>query len=330
LRDSVTILEVGAEEAGLRVDAFVAARAPGLSRSQVEKLAREGRVLVGGEPARPGRRLEPGERVEVSVPAPEPRPLVAEPIPLDILFEDDHVLVVNKPQGMVMHPGLGHRRGTLVNALLAHAPGLAGVGQPHRPGIVHRLDRDTSGLTLVAKTEASYVELAQQVRARVSDRRYLALVWGRVPEDRLIIDVPVGRHREHPKRMAAVPQADPAGKVRAAVTDVRVLDRFASITLVEARLGTGRTHQIRVHMSHQGHPVVGDPVYGLKRAKQELAALDAETLRLVAALPGQALHAYQLSFQHPVTGQVTSFTVPPPREMGQLMAKLRGTAPPPA
>jgi 23S rRNA pseudouridine1911/1915/1917 synthase len=327
MEETGTSLEVGAEEAGLRLDVFVARRGVGLTRSQVEKLTKLGKVRVGGKLARPGQHVEAGERVEVVLPEPqEGRSLLPEPAPLDILFEDDQLLVLNKPQGLVVHPGVGHLAGTLVNALLARYPALKVGSGRHRPGIVHRLDRDTSGLMVVAKTELAFAELGRQIRERELQRRYLALVWGGISEDRAIIEVPIGRHRRDRMRMAAVPVPEADRSVRPAHTEVRVLERLGRTTLVEARLGTGRTHQIRVHLAHIGHPVVGDRAYGLRKAKQEKAGLDAETLALVAALPGQALHAHALSFRHPVTGQQVSFSVSPPHPMAELLTHLRRTA----
>jgi len=322
---AATILEVHAEEAGLRLDVFLAQRGVGLTRSQAEKLAKEGRVSVEGQVAQPGRRLAPGERVELVLPRPAPRGPLPEPISLDILFEDEHLAVVNKPQRMAVHPGLGRPTGTLVNALLARYPNLGG-GLPHRPGIVHRLDKDTSGLMVVARTEQAFEDLSHQVRSRELERRYLALAWGQPGEDRMIVEVPIARHSRAWGRMAAVASADDARQVRAARTELQVLERLGPMTLVEARLATGRTHQIRVHLAHLGHPVVGDRVYGTRQARKEKLALDAETLKLVAALPGQALHAHLLSFRHPVTGQRMSFSVPPPREMAELTGRLRGVA----
>lgn len=324
MREEVQSFKVGREGAGLRLDAFVAGRGLGLTRSQVERLARSGRVRVEGRAARPGRRLSAGELVEVGLPPRESGGPVPEAIPLDILFEDDHVVVVNKPRGMVVHPGAGRTRGTLVNAMLGRGQALAPGGGAHRPGIVHRLDRDTSGLLVVAKTEEAYADLSQQVRRRELERHYLALVWGSVREDRLLIEIPIGRHVRDRKRMAAVPRPGEGRRVRSAATDVRVLERLGVMTLVEARLGTGRTHQIRVHLAHQGHPVVGDVVYGVRRARQGKAGLDAETLAKVRALSGQGLHAQMLRFRHPVGGQELSFSAPLPKDMGTLLAHLRG------
>jgi 23S rRNA pseudouridine1911/1915/1917 synthase len=264
-----------------------------------------------------------GEVVQAGPPAAEIPQLRPEAIPLAILFEDEHVLVVDKPRGMTVHPGHGRNRGTLVHALLAHTPTLSGTAGSHRPGIVHRLDRDTSGLMVVAKSEAAHRGLALQVRKREVSRRYLALVWGGVREDRILIDVPIGRHMRDPTRMAAVPRSQGDRRVRSALTDIRAVERLGPITLVEAQLGTGRTHQIRVHLAHVGHPVVGDPVYGRRRARQGMLGLAAETVSLVRALQGQALHAHMLRFRHPIGGQELSFSAPLPRDMGALLGHLR-------
>jgi 23S rRNA pseudouridine1911/1915/1917 synthase len=321
--DDPHLLEVTPEEEGVRLDAFVA-RHGAIPRAQAEKLAREGKVLVEGKPAKPGLRLEPGLRVQLpillpvsDVPQPEARPLT-------LLFEDEHVIVLSKPPGLAVHPGAGRRAGTLVNALLAHAPGLAG-GESFRPGIVHRLDRDTSGVMVVAKTPQAFAGLTQQVRTREMERRYLALAWGQIREDRVVIDVPIGRHLTNRTRMAAVPSPTPERTVRAAVTDLRVHARFPLMTLVEARLETGRTHQIRVHLAHLGHPVVGDPVYGQRAAKRFELELDNQARALVAALPGQALHAQTLTFRHPITGQELTFSASPPPEMARLLVYLRAS-----
>ncbi len=321
----VITLEVRREEAGMRLDSLVAARGLGLSRSQIEKLSKSGGVWVADRQARAGRRMEAGERVELRLPAPATESLTPQPVSLEIVFEDDHLLVIVKPQGMVVHPGAGRERETLAHALLARLPGLA-VGPAHRPGIVHRLDRDTSGLMVVAKTEAAYLDLSRQVRERELERRYVALAWGRIAEDRVMIAVPIGRHLRDPRRMAAVPRAGAGRKLRPATTEVRVLERLGAMTLVEARIATGRTHQIRVHLAHLGHPVVGDRAYGLRRARQEKAGLDAETLAQVEGLKGQALHAQTLSFRHPATGQRLSFSTPLPRAMSELIARLQRRA----
>jgi 23S rRNA pseudouridine1911/1915/1917 synthase len=340
-------LRVERTESGKRLDVVLSGRALGLTRSQAERLAKQGSVLVEGRRAGPGRRMAAGEVVQVSLPAeaePEPHP---ESIPLDILFEDEHVIVVNKPRGMVVHPVAGpcgtlkgRTSGTLVHALLGHTDRLAAGSGSHRPGIVHRLDRGTSGLLVVAKTDAAYHGLARQIRRREAERRYLALVWGNVREDRLLIDVPIGRRQREPMQMAAVPQLAQVapsaslragnmrkwrGKVRPAHTDITVVRRFGEVTLIEAELGTGRTHQIRVHLAHIGHPVVGDPVYGLRQARRRRAGLGRETEAIVRALEGQALHAHFLRFRHPITDQEVTFSAAMPPDMARLISHLGGS-----
>ncbi len=315
-------LDVDRKAAGDRLDTFLAARIDSLTRSQAERLAKSGRVRVDGRPAAPGRRLNTGERVEVSLPAPRPSRAQPEEIPLDIFFEDEHIIVVNKPRGMVVHPGAGRHSGTLVNALLAHTGVLAQGRGPLRPGLVHRLDRDTTGLIVAAKTDEAFENLAGQVRRRELERRYLALVWGTIEEDRLVIDAPIGRHPREGLRMVAVPGPPTGRKVRRTRTDVIVLDRLGPMTLVEARLGTGRTHQIRVHLAHQGHPIVGDPTYGVRKARRERAALDVRAQHLVESLGGQALHAQLLRFHHPATGQELTFAAPLPPDMAALVGHL--------
>jgi len=323
MTEETFVFTVSPEEAGRRLDAFVADRYPDLTRSQVERLAKGGSVLVDGVSAMPGRSLAAGEKVEVRITRRSTREPQPENIPLDIVFEDNAVIVINKPRGLVVHPGAGRERGTLVNALLAHTSQLAVGGGSHRPGIVHRLDRNTSGLLVVAKTQESYVSLSQQVRRREVDRRYTALIWGDVDVDCLTIDVPIGRHTRDRKRMAAVRQSDEGRKVRSARTDIDIVERFGTITLVGVKLSTGRTHQIRVHLAHIGHPIVGDPTYGIRVAKQRRAALDLEKRRAVQSLQGQALHAHALRFLHPQSGQKLSFSVPLPADMEGLLALLR-------
>jgi 23S rRNA pseudouridine1911/1915/1917 synthase len=324
---TVTTLDVQPNDAGQRLDAFIAGRGV-LPRSQAEKLAKEGRIRVNGQPAKAGHRVQAGERVEVPAPAAvhPPHPLPPSSSLLPVLFQDDAIIVVNKPPGLAVHPGAGRPGGTLVDILLAQTPALRrSGGAPERPGIVHRLDRDTSGVMVVAKTAAAYHGLSRQVRARTLDRRYLALAWGRIGEDRLVIDVPIGRAAADPTRMVAAAAPGAARLPLAAETDIRVLQRTASMTVVEARLVTGRTHQIRVHLAHVGHPVVGDPLYGRRTARRGEAELDAETLALVKALPGQALHAQSLAFRHPITGQEVRFSAPPYPEMARLLVHLRAS-----
>jgi 23S rRNA pseudouridine1911/1915/1917 synthase len=253
--------------------------------------------------------------ITVRVPPPQPAHTVAEDIPLRIVYEDDALLVIDKPPGLVVHPAPGHTHGTLVNALLFHCPTLSGVGGEARPGIVHRLDKDTSGLLLVAKHDRSHRHLAAQLKTRQLQRGYLALVRGPMPALQGTIAAPIGRHPQHRKKMAVVGQHG-----REARTHYRVLQAWGPISLLQLRLETGRTHQIRVHLAHIGHVVLGDPVYGA--GPWHLPGhLDLE--RDVRAFPRQALHAAQVRFQHPETGQWLAFTAPLPADMAGLIVRLR-------
>jgi 23S rRNA pseudouridine1911/1915/1917 synthase len=310
---------VGQADAGLRLDRFLQARAPALSRARLQGLIASGHVRVEGGRARASHRLRVGAQVTVHIPPPEPVALVPEPFPLDIVHEDAHLLVVNKPVGLVVHPGAGHRAGTLVHALLAHCgPALSGIGGTRRPGIVHRLDRGTSGLLVVAKTDAAHQALAQALKARTVERRYLALVHGRVPHAEGQVEAAIGRDPRDRLRMAV----RPPGSGRPALTRYRVLERFAApvpLTWLEVTLGTGRTHQIRVHLAHLGFPVVGDRTYG----RRGVAALGPGLGARVAALGGQALHAATLAFVHPATGARLRFAAPVPPALADLLAWLR-------
>ncbi|MDI3281180.1 MAG: RluA family pseudouridine synthase [Bacillota bacterium] len=298
----------GEEAAGSRLDVFLAAHHLVPSRSAAQRLIEGGRVLVDGAAVRkPSYRLRPGERVEVRLPPPAPVEVVPEEIPLDILYEDEDLVVVNKPRGMPVHPGAGRSSGTLVNALLAHCRDLSGVGGALRPGIVHRLDKDTTGLLVVAKHDAAHLHLARQIKERRVTRIYLALVHGRLPAAEGKIEAPIGRHPVARKKMAVV-----ARRGRAALTYYRVLEEWARFSLLEVKLGTGRTHQIRVHLAYLGHPVAGDPTYGRRRAE--------------LGLEGQALHAAVLGFCHPRTGEYVEFSAPPPEDFQRALALLRSGA----
>jgi 23S rRNA pseudouridine1911/1915/1917 synthase len=315
-------------EAGQRLDVAVARHLPGLSRAAIQRLIDEAHVRVNGGLARPGLKLRPGDRVTAVIPPPrhaEPQP---EPIPLDVLFEDDQILVLNKPKGLVVHPAPGTPTGTLVNAVLAHAgEDLPVIGGEERPGIVHRLDKDTSGVMVVAKTDAALHDLQRQIAERAAQRSYLAVVRGAPKFERAEVDAPIGRHPADRQRMAVLP-ASSRHAARPAVTHLRTLERFPGFALLQARLETGRTHQIRVHCSYIGHPVVGDPVYGpaSRRGSAARAYTDPtvtpEIRAAIEALQGQALHAYRLAFTHPTTGAPLCLTAPPPADIRRLLQSL--------
>ena len=302
---SVHRFDVEPGEGGRRLDVVIAARVPSLSRSRIAQLVADGHVRVDGTPRKPAFRVGSGQAVEVVVPPPVAVALRPEAIPLEIVLEDADLVVVNKPAGLTVHPAPGHASGTLVNALLAVVRDLAGVGGELRPGIVHRLDKDTSGLLVVAKSDAAHRALAAQFKAHTAQRTYLAVVRGRVRSDKGTVRAPLGRHPVRRKRIAVVP----AG--RAAVTHYTVLERFRDATLLACRLETGRTHQIRVHLAHAGYPVIGDPVYGRARAPE---------------IARQALHAARLEFEHPRTGRRVTCSAPVPDDMARLLARLRAEA----
>lgn len=303
--ETTALFEADARDGGRRLDVVAAERLPQYSRSRIARLAQDGRILVDGTPRKPAFRLRLGQRVRVLVPPLEPPSLRPEPIPLAIIYEDADLLVVNKPPGLTVHPAPGHPSGTLVNAVLAHAPDLSGIGGVLRPGIVHRLDKDTSGLLAVAKSDEAHRSLTAQIRARTVVRTYLALVRGSIRRDAGVISAPVGRHPVHRTRIAVTARG------RAAVTRYTVLERFPGATLVVCQLETGRTHQIRVHMTHIGHPILGDPVYG--RAS-------------VPEMRRQALHAVRLEFTHPRSGRRLVCTAPLPEDFQRLLTHLRQEA----
>lgn len=296
---------VDAADAGRRLDVFLA-HASGLSRARVQDLIERGAVLVGGHPQKPRHVLRTGERVAVTVPDPEPLALTPEPIPLEILYEDEDLLVLNKPAGLVVHPGAGRATGTLVHALLAHCRDLPGIGGVERPGIVHRLDRETSGVMVVAKSETAHASLSVQFKNRVVRKRYLALVQGAVRQEAGRIEAAIGRREHDRKRMGVRARGG-----REARTAYRVLRRLPDMTLIEASLETGRTHQIRVHLAHIGHPVIGDAVYAGRRGRQFAAS--------GGSRPGrQMLHAWRLGFRHPRTDAWLEFTAPVPEDLRTL------------
>ncbi|KYD09962.1 RluA family pseudouridine synthase [Caldibacillus debilis] len=291
-----------AGEAGMRIDKLLAGLDGEYSRSQIQDWITEGRVSVNGKVVKANYRVQEGDRIEWTVPEPEILDVRPEPMDLDIYYEDRDVIVVNKPRGMVVHPSPGHLNGTLVNGLLAHCRDLSGINGVLRPGIVHRIDKDTSGLLMAAKNDFSHEHLARQLENKTVLRKYKAIVHGVIPHDYGTIDAPIGRDPKDRQSMAVVDSGKPA------VTHFRVIERFDKYTLVECELETGRTHQIRVHMKYIGHPVAGDPKYGPKRT---------------LPIDGQALHAGVLGFAHPRTGEFLTFEAPPPEDFERLLNGLR-------
>jgi len=300
---------------GQRLDAWLARQLPALSRSRLQALIDDGHVLLDGAPARPSARLRPGQAVRVDVPAPAPAEPQPEDIPITVLHEDAHLLLVNKAAGLVVHPGAGASRGTLVNALLRHVRDLSGVGGVLRPGIVHRLDRGTSGLLVVAKDDETHRSLVRQFAGRTVEKEYLALVLGNPARDSGEIDSPIGRDPVHRQKMSVR-----APRGREARTSWRVEERFDGAAFLRVRIHTGRTHQIRVHLASIGHPVAGDPVYGGKRTVPSRQGAAREAF---ASLDRPALHAARLSFTHPATGERLSFEAPLPADLESVLALLR-------
>lgn len=290
------------------MDAFAASHLPALSRSRIQQLIAAGDLTLDGEPIRPAARVRRGQRLDVRVPPPKPSTLRPEALPLDVVYEDADLLVINKPPGLTVHPGAGQPDGTLANALIARIPELAALGEGLRPGIVHRLDKDTSGLLVVARSARALTSLRAQVASREASRTYLALVCGRPSHREGAIDAPIGRHPRHRTKMGVIASG------RAAVTRYRVVETFARYALVEVTLVTGRTHQIRVHFAHLGHPVAGDRVYGAGRDELEIGR--------------QALHAWRLRIRHPATGANLVFDAPPPSDFTSAVERARAQGSP--
>lgn len=316
-----TFLEIAVEEGGHRLDVFLAEALDDFSRSFLAKLIREGRVQINGRVCdRPSRQVVTGEIIHVELPEPPPETPVPENIPVDVLYEDEHIIIVNKPSGLVVHPAPGHPSGTLVNALLYRCPGLAGVPpDPRRPGIVHRLDRDTSGVMVVARSARAYASLSEQASAHAFERYYLALVKGEFREDLVRVDAPLGRSINDPKRVAVT-----GIRAREAVTWAETLERYGVASLLRLRLETGRTHQIRVHMRFAGRPILGDPVYGFT-AYTELN-IPTDVRAALEQLQGQALHAARLGLAHPDTGEKQVFESDPPADFRSARDALRRMA----
>jgi len=292
-----------------RLDRYLSEHLPDLSRSRIQKLIEQGQVAVNGLICHSKKTaVQAGDQIHLEIPEAEPLALKAENIPLDILYEDEHLIILNKPIGLVVHPAPGHEAGTLVNALLAYCGDqLAGIGGVQRPGIVHRLDKDTSGAIAIAKTDQAHQQLQAQFKAKTARREYLAVVYGAPSEPAGTIEAPVGRHLVDRKKMAVIPE-EKGG--RRAITHWYVEERLGNFTLMRFQLETGRTHQIRVHSAHIGHPVVGDPVYGAGRS-------------IGVNLTGQALHAWKLRLQHPISGEWIETVAPLPQELITLLEVLR-------
>lgn len=291
-----------AEDAGTRADVFLAAKL-GVSRSNMQKLLEDGRVKRGEKIIKANYKVRAGEMFVVDIPEPEPIEAVPENIPLDIIYEDDDVVVLNKARGMVVHPAPGNYTGTLVNALLYHCSNLSGINSAIRPGIVHRLDKDTSGIMIVAKNDAAHITLSQQIQSKTAVRTYLAVVRGNIKTDSGTIETQIARDKTDRKKMAVVKEGG-----RDAITDYEVLERFGKYTLVRCKLRTGRTHQIRVHMEYLGYPLVGDPKYS--------------PMKTPFGIKGQALHSHTLEFTHPRTGERMKFEAPLPEDMHKIITRL--------
>ena len=311
---------VDEENGGERIDAFLSGQIPELSRSRIQKSIRSGELTIGGGPAtKPSRRVHEGERVELIFSPPRPLDLQPEDIPLDVIYEDEGLLVLDKPAGMVVHPSPGHDRGTLVHALLAHCKNLSGIGGVMRPGIVHRLDAGTSGLLVVAKSDEAHIALSKMLMERRIERIYYAVVWGEMEGETGTIDLPVGRSPRDRKKMAVLPEGG-----KEAFTTYYLLDTYGPFQYIKLKLGTGRTHQIRVHLSHTGNPVLGDPVYGGRRIRKGSLSKGEIDLsaRALSLIDRQALHAGELSFEHPLTGVQMCFEAPPPIDIQSVLVVI--------
>ncbi|GMR13719.1 MAG: RluA family pseudouridine synthase [Gemmatimonadota bacterium] len=304
------VIVVDGDDEG-RLDAFLAARLD-LSRTQIQRLIEQGRVIVDGRGARKSDRVEAGQEIEITIPPPVVVAIEPENIPLDVVYEDDALLVVNKAAGMVVHPSAGHPHGTLVNALLAHVDDLSGIGGELRPGIVHRLDKDTSGLLVVAKRDGAHQALSEGLRLREIKRLYLAAAWGHIRKSPITVDAPVGRDPRNRLRMAVVEGG------REAVTRVRLKEDWKAAQLLELALKTGRTHQIRVHLEHVGHPVVGDQLYGVGWERGMGGSNRGWAKDLQRRVSRQFLHAWSLSFAHPDSGDQMCFEAPLPPDLEKV------------
>jgi 23S rRNA pseudouridine1911/1915/1917 synthase len=304
---------VSSEDEGRRLDQFLTGKLPDISRSQIQRLIRGGCVQVDAGQVKPGLTVGEGLRVDVDIPPATPATPAPEPLPLKILYDDADIVVVDKPAGMVVHPAAGHKTGTLVNALLHHVRGLSGIGGTERPGIVHRLDRGTSGVMIVAKHDRAHRDLARQFHDREVEKDYLALVWGAVRAGQRL-DRPIGRDRRHRQKMSTR-----STRAKPAVTLITEVEPYRGVSLARIRLGTGRTHQIRVHLSEHGHPIVGDVLYGGTRSKVPVH------LSATTRLNRPFLHAARLSLMHPISGRLMTFEAPLPADLAGVLNTLRQT-----
>ena len=304
----MTEINLQVDEKGERIDRYLAQNLPDLSRSRIQQLIEQEQVQVNDNLCTSKKvTLQRGDRISITIPEAKPLDLQPEAIPLDILYEDESLIIINKPAGLVVHPAAGHESGTLVNALLAHCSNLAGIGGVQRPGIVHRLDKDTTGAIAIAKTDQAHQHLQAQLKAKTALREYLGVVYGAPSAESGTIDQPIGRHPLDRKKMTILP-VDKGG--RTAITHWQIKERLGNYTLIHFQLETGRTHQIRVHSTHMGHPIVGDPVYSSGRS-------------VGVNLPGQALHAWRLRLQHPVSGEWIEAIAPIPPTLSKLLEVLR-------
>jgi 23S rRNA pseudouridine1911/1915/1917 synthase len=304
----VSTINIQVIENSDRLDRYLSQKLSDLSRSRIQQLIEQGHVQVNDQICTSKKiNLKIGDRIALEIPAIEPLKLIAADIPLDILYEDEELIILNKPAGLVVHPAPGHPEGTLVNAILSHCPNLPGIGGIQRPGIVHRLDKDTTGAIVIAKTDLAYQHLQAQLQAKTARREYLGLVYGVPKTETGSIDLPIGRNPQDRKKMGIVSVEDGG---RAAITHWEVQERLANYTLIHFQLETGRTHQIRVHSAKIGHPIVGDPLYSSAHS-------------IGVNLPGQALHAWKLQLQHPVSGKLLQVTAPLPRSFTTLLEVLR-------
>lgn len=318
-------LIVDLENEGVRLDAYLASQCADISRSAIRRMIDDGCVMVDGVVQKPSYKVKEADAVQYEIPDAKPTDMAAEDLPIEIVYEDDDMIVINKPRGMVTHPAPGSPAGTVVNAILARCGTLSSVGGIERPGIVHRLDKDTSGLMMIAKTDAAHKSLQSQIQARTAERKYLALVWGNPRFENAIVDAPIGRHPADRKKMAVITSTE--YKSRNAVTELKVVNRYGTFALVEAKLQTGRTHQVRVHLAYAGYPVVGDPLYsGNRRLQTGRQTYVLPVNRMIDALGGQALHAYSLSFTHPRTNERMEFITEMPSGMKSLADFLEAEA----